>query len=899
MSWVKRVVSRRRVYGDLSAEIREHLDEKIEELVAQGMPRKDAEAKARREFGNVTLMEERGREVWQWPRLESFLADARYGLRILRKAPGFAVVAVLTLALGIGATTAIFSVVNAVMLKSLPYRQADRLVLVQERIPKLSANAIPVSAPDIAVIRRENQVFDSLAAFRGESLNLSGVGEPQRILAERASANLFPTLGASPLLGRTFSADEDSPGHFVAVLSYGLWQEHFGGDEAAIGKSIALDGQSYTIIGVMPASFEFPPRGMPNPNSGGPSTLWIPIAFTPVELADLGDNFDIGVIGRLKRGVSVVQAQSNMQVVGGNVLKTWEALGPQVASMGLKVEVPVTLLQQIVVSKVRTLLYMLLAAVGFLLLIACTNVANLLLSRAAVRQKEITMRAALGARRGRITRQLLTESVLLAVLGGGLGLVVAEAGTRALAATAPDNIPQVQGIRMDTTVLVFAMLVSVITGVLFGLAPAFAASRVELNDALKESGHNACAGRRALSARNVLVVAQVAIAFVLVTGGGLLVRSFMRAWNSGAGVEPDNVVTAALTLPIAHYAEASEVNSFFQQLLERLGATPGIESIGAATDLPTEMSWNHVFTVENHPTPSSAQLPFAAHSLVLGNYFGAVGIHLIAGRLFTTEDEQGKSKVVIISAGMAKQYFPGENPVGERIKWGAEQSDSPWLTITGVVNDVKQDALDQPAAPHTYAPYLQDCSARGMMSYGTCSTLNVAIRAKGESAASVSELRAAVERLDPSEPITAVRSLDYILQSSIAPREFNTLLLAVFGCAALFLAAIGLYSVLAYRVTQQTHEIGIRVALGAQRRDVLLSIFADGTRLILAGLCLGAAGALALTRLMQSLLFDVSATDPLTFAGVAILLTLVALAACYVPARRAMRVDPMVALRYE
>ena len=899
MSWVKRLFARGRVYGDLSAEIREHLEEKIEELVAEGMPRKDAEAAARKEFGNVTLMEERGREVWQWPRLESFFADVRYGLRMLRKSPGFTAVAVLTLALGIGATTAIFSVVNAVMLKSLLYSQPDKLMLVRERLIKFSKNAIPVSAPDIGVMQRDNQVFESLAAFRSLALNLSSVGEPQRILAGRVSANLFPMLGAHTLLGRVFSPDEDAPGHFVTVLSYALWQEHFGGNRAAIGKSIALDGQPYTIIGVMPASFQFPPRGMPSPSAGGPEALWIPIAFTRAELTDLGDNFDNGVIGRLKQGVTVEQAQSDMQIVADEVLKTWEALGPQVANMGLKLEAPVDPLQQVVVSSARSLVYLLLAAVGFLLLIACANVANLLLSRAAGRQKEISVRAALGAGRGRIARQLLTESVLLALLGGGLGLLLAIAGTRALAAAAPVDIPQVQGITVDGTVLAFAIFISVVTGILFGLAPVFAAARVDLNEVLSEAGRNPGSSRQVLYARNIFVVAQVAIAFLLVIGGGLLVRSFLRAEGASAGVQAQNVVTAAVTLPIAGYPDSSRVNSFFQQLFANLETLPGTESAGAATDLPTEMSWNHSFSVENHPLPSSAKMPNCAHSLVLGNYFGSIGVHLVAGRFFNREEEQGKSNVVLISAGLTKQYFSGESPLGKRIKWGQSDSTSPWLTVVGVVNDVKQDALDQPTMPHTYAPYMQDCASREMMSYGTCSSLNVAVRAQLDTATVTNELRAAVEHLDAAEPVTHVRTLEHILESSIAPRRFNTFLLTVFACVALFLASVGLYSVLAYRVTQQTHEIGIRVALGAQRRDILHGVLVSGAKLTLAGLILGAAVALALTRLMQSLLYDVSPTDPITFVAVAILLTLIALLACYLPARRAMKVDPMVALRYE
>jgi putative ABC transport system permease protein len=893
---LRALFAREKADAELDAELRGYLEASAAQKMRNGMSREQALRAARVELGSMEAVKDEVRGVGWETVAEALGRDIHFALRMLRKSPGFTLVAALTLALGIGATTAIFSVVNAVLLKPLPYQHSDGLMFVEERIPKISNSAMPVSAPDIGVIERDNHVFESLAAFCTEPANLSGAGEPQRIVTARVSADLFPMLGATPLLGRTFSPDEDPPGHFVAILSYALWQGHFGGDSAIIGKTVALDGEPYTVVGVMPASFEFPPRGMPDTDG---ASLWTPIALTPAELAGIADNFDYGIIGRHKPGVTLAEARSDMNLVAAEVLKTWEAAQPQIAGMGVKLEAPVTPLRQVVVSDVESPLYLLLAAVGFLLLIACANVANLLLSRAAGRQREITLRAALGAGRGRIARQLLTESVILALVGGASGLLLAIAGTHLLAASAPDSIPQLQRIAVDPTVLLFAILISVVTGVLFGLAPALAAAHVDLNGTLKEGGRSSGSSRRVLFARNVFVIAQVSIAFLLIIGGGLLVRSFVRAANSGAGVEPRNVLTAALTLPVARYPDPSHVHSFFQKLFARLQSNPGIGSVGAATGLPTETRWSRIFSVENHPQPASAKAPGCSHSLVLGSYFGAVGVHLVAGRFFTPVEEQGKSTVVIISAGLAKRYFPGEVPLGKRIKWGADQSNSPWLTIVGVVNDVKQNALDEPAVPHTYAPYLQDCADRTMMSFGPCSSLNIAIRAGIPSPEATADLRSAVEHFDSAEPVTHIRTLTEVLESSIAPRKFNMFLLSVFACTALFLAAIGLYSVLAYRVAQQTHEIGIRVVLGAQSKDVLRGVLTSGAKLVLFGLGIGAAAALALTRLMESLLYQVSATDPLTFLAVAVLLTLTGLLACYIPARRAMRVDPMVALRYE
>ena len=891
--------------SEIAEELSQHLEDRYQELISSGLTEDAAFRTALDELKGDDLLARSLRPVeksfYREPVaagkdidnvFSGVLQDLRYATRMLRKSPGFTAVAILTLALGIGTTTAIFSVVNAVLLQALPYHDSNRLVLVREKLPKFFAGPMGVSAPDIAVMARENRVFTSVAAFTGRQLNLSGAGAPERIVTARTSASLFPLLDASPLIGRIFYEGEDQAGHFVTVLSYGLWRRRFGGDPKAVGRSVVLDGQAYTIIGVMPEGFEFPPRGLPQRE---PADLWIPMALTHDELSDLGDNFNWGVIGRLKEGFTLPQAQSDINVIMADVLKTW-GLPP---TTKLELDAVVTPLREVVVKNVQLLMYLLLGAVGLLLLIACANVANLLLARMSARRREMAMRAALGAARGRVIRQLLTESVLLAFSGGSLGVFAAVWGTKLLAALAPDNIPQVQGIGVDHTVLLFAALLSAVTGVLFGLSPALAASRADVNEILKEEGREGIGGRSGASARSAFVVAQIAIALVLVIAGGLLIRSFIDAQSSTSGVESENILTATISLPPAQYSQPARVEQFFQQLTERIESTPGAESIGFSSDLPTEMDWDHLFVVEEHPNFAKAQAPQCANSLLLGDYFETLGVPLIRGRFFTPEEEKGRSDVLIISAGMAKQYWPGEEPIGKRVKWGTAESKDPWLTVIGVVGDVKQGALDEPTLAHTYQPYMWECSQKGAMQNSFCNTLNVVVRAHVPPASVLSGLQAALHGIDPTEPLTRVRTLQDVVESSIAPRRFNTFLLTIFACAALLLSSIGLYGVISHSVGQRTHEIGIRMALGAQPRDILHVILGQGLKLLAIGVAVGLAASLALTRLMVNLLYGVRATDMLTFGTVAALLVLIALLACYIPARRAMRVDPLVALRYE
>ena len=878
--------------AELGEEVRAHLEMAAQEHMRRGMSAEDARYAAWREFGGVEQVKETYRERRGLPMIETFLQDLRFGVRMLRKNPGFTAIAVLTLALGIGATTAIFSVVDAVLLQPLLYKDPSALVLIQERIAKVAPFPFEVSAPDIFVMQRENRVFEDVAGFLGMRVNLAGVVQPERVQTARIAADLLPLLGATPLLGRTFTSEEDRSATPVALLSYALWQRNFGGNPDVLGRGITLDGQSYTVIGVMPRTFEFPPRGMPH---NEPADLWIPISFSKKELADVRDNFDYSVLARLKPGVSIEQARADMVLVAEAIQKTW---GPEALIGGFKIETAEPPFREVVVSKVRALLFLLLGAVGLLLLIACANVANLLLARAARRQKEITIRAALGAGRGRITRQLATESALLGLLGGGVGVLLSVWGTHLLSAAAPANIPQVQGIHLNPAVLAFSAALSLLTGLIFGLAPALSATRADVMETLKEGGRGESAGRHGAKIRNFFVVAEVAIAFVLVIGAGLLIRSFIRVVNTDSGARVENVLTAVIALPSAQYSDSNRVTGFFQHFFGQMKNTPGVESIGASSDLPTEANWNHIFSVEEHPTPSSTALPLSSHTLVLGDYFETLGIPLVRGRFFTADEEQGKDQVLMVSSEMAKHYWPGEDPIGKRIKWGPAEGNNPWLTIVGVVGDVKQGDLDKPTEAHTYAPYRQDCSG-SLGGTSLCQAMSIMARAAIPSTTLAAELRSAVQKLDAAQPLTRVRTLKEVVESSAKPHQFNAFLLAIFSGAALFLAAIGLYGVLAYVVAQQTHDIGIRMALGAQEGDVLRLVLRQGLKLCTLGIAIGLIGALSLTGLIRSLLYGVSGTDPLTYTAAAVLLSLVALTACYIPGRRAMRVDPMVALRHE
>ena len=808
--------------------------------------------------------------------------DFRYAVCMIRSKPAFAVVVLLTLALGIGANTAIFSVVDAVVLRPLPYHAPDRLVLVKEWIPKAVPDPIPVCAPDVVQFQRENHSFEGLAGFWGGQFDLAGGVEPQRVNVDRVNANLFSLLGTQPSVGRAFTAAEDQPGHLVTILSYGLWQQQFGGDKNIVGRSVVLDRQSYTVVGVMPRTFVFPLQGM---NQGDAADLFVPMAFTPSELADAGDNFNYSVLGRLKSGVSLAQANADLETIAQRILQTY----PAEFRSDINLSAVALRLSDQVVGKARTPLLLLLGAVAFVLLISCINVTNLLLTRATDRQKEIAVRLALGASRARLFSQLLIESMVLTLAGAALGLAFAHWITQTLLALMPPDIPQIHPVELNLPVLGFTAGIAILASLVFGIVPTLAGSRTSVEATLKEGGRSGTQGREHRRIREGLVVVEVGLAMVLLIGAGLLLRSFQRVLETNPGFQPQHVLTASLSLPEVQYKQEPQIQGFYQSLIEHLQHVPGVQTAGASSDLPLHAGWNHIFTPEGYQPPPGAGLNFSNHSVILGNYLQTMGVPLLRGRYFTDRDNEHSAPVLIVSEAIAKRFWPHQDPIGKRLKWGPPEAKSPWLTIVGVVGEVKQGPLDVATTPHTYQPFLQKITP----------SLNVAIRGSGEAAALASSLRGAVWDLDSQLAVAQVRTMDQVIQKSTTPRRFNLLLLAGFASLALLLSAIGIYGVIAYSVVRRVHEIGIRMALGAQRNDVMRLVVGQGLLLLLGGIVLGMIGALALTRSLASFLYGVKSTDPATFAGVAILLAGVGLLASYVPARRATKVDPMIALRYE
>ncbi|HEV3279446.1 MAG TPA: ABC transporter permease [Terriglobia bacterium] len=811
--------------------------------------------------------------------METLIHDLRYAIRTLIMNPGFAGVAVLTLGLGIGANTAIFSVVNAVLLTPLPYRDAGRLVSVYQRTQGGSYNVF--SAPNYIAWREHAQAFQSLAVYTSKSYNLAGATEVEHITGQPVTASLFPLFGVNPVLGRTFEAQEDLPGGpKVVVLSYPFWQKHYAGARSVIGSTLKLDGEGYTVLGVMPGGFQIA-------QSAG--EFWVPLQLNPADprSSARGLHWLFG-LGRLKSGMTFSQTEAEANSLAPQLAKEY----PQTdAGYGLQL---VPLLDD-VVGNVRPVLQVLLASVGLVLLIACVNVANLLLARATGRQREMALRAVLGASRARVIRQLLTESVLLALIGGALGLILAFNAVRLLASLTPSgSLPRIESIAVDSRALAFTLIATIVTGLAFGLVPALQASKCSLNEALKESGRGADTSRRRRRLRSALVISEVAVALMLLIGAGLMVVSFKRLQDVNPGFDPRHVLSLRVSLP-ADKVSGERLDSFRRRLIEGAAALPGVESAALTRNLPLSGTDPSLFfTIPGQPPVAPGQEPIARARFVSPGFFHTLNIPIRKGRDFTGQDGAAAPGVVIISETMARQFWPGQDPIGKQMKPGYPAS-SLVCTVVGVAGDVRHWlSIEEP--PVAYYPYSQIPASYVPLleNYFT-----LTMRTAGDPESLVAAVRQEIHTLDPDLPVYEVQTMDHLVREAAADNRFQMLLFGVFAGVGLVLAAVGIYGVISYSVTQRTHEIGIRLALGAKRGEVLKLIVSDGMRLALAGAVLGLAGALGLSRFLGGLLYGVKATDPATFAVVFLVLTAVALIACYLPARRATKVDPMVALRYE
>jgi len=807
--------------------------------------------------------------------METFLKDLRYAIRMMFRNPGFTSVAVIALALGIGANTAIFSVVNSLLLNPLPYKDASRLVWIWETNPGAGIEEETASPPNYKDWKTQSESFEEMAAFARTRLTLTGEGEPEIFMAGIVTDGFFATLGAQPKLGRVFLAEEDIPGAERAViLSEGVWQRRFGADPEILGRKITLSGNPYTIVGVMGADFYNPRPGDPQP-----AEMWVPFRL---DYNPNGRRSDfLSVIAKLKPAVTVDQARAEVKTISASLEQQYPATN---TGWSTKV-IP---LHERFFGDIRPALFVLMGAVCFLLLIACANIANLLLARSASRRKEIVIRAALGASRGRVMRQLLTESLLLAIAGGVLGLLLAVWGIEALKAFGPSNIPRLSSIGLDGQVLAFTLFVSLATGIVFGLLPAFQASNPHLIDSLKEGGRDSSDTVRGTRIRASLAVAEIALALVLLIGAGLMARSFSTLQNVNPGFDSEKVLTLQILLPATKYGEEPKQADFTNRLIEQVASLPGVEAAGIIDSIPLGGTGNVFgFAIEGAPPAPIDNPPDAEAYRASGEYFKAMGIPLKRGRLFTKQDTAEAPAVALINETMARMYFSGEDPIGKRITTG-DSVQGPWLNIIGIVGDVRVEGLNQEPYPQMYTAATQQPSR----------LFTLVTRTSAQSGL-IAGIRSQVMQMDSDLPLFNIRSMADLLSGSIARPRFNTFLIGLFAAVALILAAVGIYGVISYSVTQRQHEIGIRMALGASRSDIMKMIAGQGLKMAGAGVTIGLGAAMALTRLMASLLYGVSATDPLTFIGIALLLTLVALVASYIPARRATKVDPMIALRYE
>jgi putative ABC transport system permease protein len=876
---LKALINRRRLDRDLEDELAFHLAMREEKYRKAGILGSAGRAAAHRRFGNPIYYKEASREMWTFRRLETLWQDSRYGARVLAKSPGFTAIAIITLALGIGANTTIFSVVDSVLLNTIPFKNADRLVMVTEMEPYL-ADA-PVSPEDFCDWKKQNDVFERIVAVeQWRSFGLTGGGPPEQIPAYAVSTDYFEMLGVTPVLGRDFSPNEDESANQNSVLiSYALWQRRFGGDHAVIGRPVSLSGESYSVIGVMPRDLKL---GYPEPQA------WVPISCRSKFLAGSRGSHYFDVMARLKPGVTVGRAQAEMDTIAQRLEQQYPDSNKQLGAHVIPLSVAAT-------HDIRPGLILLLSAVGFVLLIACANVANLQLVRASVRQREMAVRAAIGASRARLIRQLLVEGLLLALIGGAIGLLMAYLAVPALARRLPVSVSGTWNITVDIRVVAFTFLLSVATAVLFGLAPAFQGSRTNLNDALGSS-QRSTVGSHHRRVRGLLVIGETALALVLLVGAGLMFRSLLLLQRDNPGFNPGNALTVAFDLPdakypgptafkpevIAAWIKTQRITQFARQALEAIDGLPGVVGAGGCNQLPGQNGNSSGILVAGQSNPSGTR-PLAGTYEVTPGFFRAAEISLIQGRVFTDGDDANAPARVVIDQRLAEQFFPGQNPIGQRVAvFGADRE------IIGIVGNVKEHGFNE-NMPTVYLPQWQN--PQGSQS--------IVVRTSVDPSTLAAAVVAAIQSVDSDQPVHDIRPLQEIYDEGLLATKLNTTLMVAFALLALTLAGVGTYGVVSYSASQRTHEIGIRMAMGASRRDVMRMVIGQGAALALVGVGIGLIAAFAVTRWMASMLFGVSPKDPVTFAVVAIALTVVALVACYFPARRATSVDPMDALRYD
>ena len=873
----RNLFQRDRVNSEIDEEVRAYARMLEEEKVRSGMTAEEARRAAAIEIGGVEQVQERVRDARLGTFLGTVAGDLRYGLRALGKNPGFAAAAVAALALGIGATSAIFSVVNAVLLKPFPYEDPDRLAVILHR------RVNPVAPANFLDWRRQSTAFERMGAADYWVPNLMSASQPESVQAVRVTSDILPMLGVRPLLGRVFLPEEEEPGkEHEVVLSHRLWQRRYAGDPKVLGQPVQLNGEPYTVVGVMPKSFDFPPFWATG------TELWVPDVIAPRAANRTGQS--LRVFARLKPGATLDFARSEIAAITARLEKEFP---------GSNREVTVNSLKETVVGNVRPALLVLLAAVALVLLISCANVAHMLLARAAARQREVAVRAALGASRSRMIRQFLTESLVLALLGGAGGTLLALWGTSVLVSLGPEHLPRIETVALDARVLAFTLAISLFTCIAFGLAPALRASRRDLTESLREGDRSATEGFRRSRLRDVLIASEFALALVLLAGAGLMIRSFVALERIDPGFDPRRVLTLAVSVAGSAEAEPQKRAGFYRQALERMRGLPGVASASAINHLPLAGDiWGWSFSIEGRPIPAPGESPDAAYRVVLPGYFATMGIPILRGRDLAASDDLRAPGAVVINEWLAKRHWPGEDPIGKRITFDDQDKNPNWVTVVGVVKNTVRDEWAAAAQGEVYLAYLQHRRYLEAPS-SQYSYLTFVVRASLEPAALAPAVRRAIWSLDRSVTISQVQTMEQVVAQANARPRFYLLLLGAFAGVALILAAVGIYGVISYSVSRRRHEIGLRMALGAGERDVLRLVVRQGMRVALAGAAAGLAGALLLTRLMSSLLYGVGSTDPVTFVLVTLTLMSVALVASYVPARRATRIDPLVALRHE